>query len=118
VGEYEDPQRPGCSRTIEKNGPDYLITGTSSGVSGQKACSKAKAGKRWFMDGKVSSGPFGVSNTMSVDLPSKSGVASAKLKFNPEMGTQGGLVFPDGTEWHKSGPLVRESKPDWMHDAY
>ncbi|CAK0793572.1 unnamed protein product [Prorocentrum cordatum] len=113
VGEYEDgtdPGHPGCERTIEKNGADYLISGTSSSQRGQKICSKTNEVKRWYMDGKVESNVLGVGNTMAVDLPSKSGSKLAKLTFDPSLGNQGGLIFPDGTVWEKSGPLVRKTQ--------
>ena len=49
---------------------------------------------------------------MAVDLPSRTGTGLAKLKYDPNLGSQGGLLFPDGTVWEKSGPLVRKPQSD------
>lgn len=119
VGEYQDPKHPGCERTIEKNGPDYRISGTSSTERGQKACSKTKEVKRWFLDGSVDSSLPGVGNTMEVDLPFAPVAGLAKLRFDPDVGSQGGLIFPDGTVWEKAGPLVRKSQSvEWKGEQW
>lgn len=106
VGEYDDRAHPGCEREIRKIGGKYVISGTSSTIKGQKACNNPGAVQKWSLDGKVDSSLFGVGKEMSIDLSPKGGPTEMKVKFDSGLGSEGGLVFPDGTSWKKISGLA------------
>ena len=79
LGQYADPNHPGCERKIVAQGSGLIITGADEDK------------KAWKVKGKVEG------TTILVDFSPKGGPADVEAKF--VLGK--GIVFPDGNVWTK-----------------
>ena len=103
TGFYDDPNHPGCLRSVKVVGPKQRADGTRSripivevkgydGKEGEKMCtSRPQREELWSIEGKLLD-----KDTVALDFSSKGGPANVKGSWE-----EGGIVFPDGNKWQK-----------------
>lgn len=103
TGFYDDPNHPGCLRSLKVVGPKQRADGTRSripivevkgydGKEGEKMCtSRPQREDLWSIEGKLLD-----KDTVALDFSSKGGPANVKGSWE-----EGGIVFPDGNKWSK-----------------
>merc|ERR1719238_1220166 len=112
TGEYDDPNHPGCLRSVKvvgaKRGADGRVsrnpTAYVSGVDGlPKGTKSCGAGVQptladvWKTDGKVSED----GQTISIDFTAKTEGKVGLLVGKYDDFNGAGIVFPDGNKWTK-----------------
>lgn len=106
TGEYDDPNHPGCLRSIKvvggglgPDGRQQKVTALVKGVDGtgaKGACSDKPALKDvWSLNGKVSKNDDG-EDQLFVDFSPKGGPSNLLATYE-----NGGVKFPDGNKWQK-----------------
>ena len=103
TGFYDDPNHPGCLRSVKVVGPKLRADGTRSripivevkgydGKEGEKMCtSRPTRDDLWAIEGKLLD-----KDTVALDFSSKGGPAGVKGIWQED-----GIVFPDGNKWTK-----------------
>ena len=103
TGFYDDPNHPGCLRSVKVVGPKLRADGTRSripivevkgfdGKEGEKMCtSRPTREDLWSIEGKLLD-----KDTVALDFSSKGGPAGVKGVWEND-----GIVFPDGNKWTK-----------------
>merc|ERR1719201_2162520 len=110
TGEYDDPNHPGCLRSIKviggKVGTDGRVSKTTAVVKGvdgtgpKGACSeKPELKDVWSLDGRVSKNDEG-DDMLFVDFRPKGGPANLLGRWDT-LGGAPGVAFPDGNKWTK-----------------
>lgn len=108
TGEYDDPNHPGCLRSVKvvgaKLGPDgrrerqptAYVKGTDQ-KEGEKSCSGTpELTDVWSIQGKVAES----GDEIFIDFSSKGGPKNLVGKLDTFGGVEG-IVFPDGNKWTK-----------------
>ena len=122
TGEYDDPNHPGCLRSVKvvgaKIGPDgrkerrptAYIKGVDSLPKGTKGCLpgvQPTLADVWSLEGKVSEDGESISIDFSPKTNGRVGLLVGKLDdFNGQ-----GIAFPDGNKWTKVAAGTPERRP-------
>ena len=98
TGDFDDPQHPGCLRSVKVVGASMKPDGTRSRfngviVKGTDGTCKDRPERKdvWTLEGKLMS-----DSTIVVDFSPKGGPKSLEGKWD-----KNGIVFPDGNKWAK-----------------
>ena len=111
TGFYEDPQHPGCLRSVKVVGQPVRGDGTRSPFMGVEVrgtdgtCKERPARDAiWTVEGKLMD-----DNTIAVDFSPKGGPKNLAGKW-----VKDGIVFPDGNKWKKMPNGTPERLPKDM----
>ena len=92
TGFYDDPNHPGCLRSVKVIGPNIVEVKGYDGKEGEKMCtSRPQREDLWSIEGELLD-----KDTVALDFSSKGGPANVKGSWE-----EGGIVFPDGNKWSK-----------------
>lgn len=103
TGEYDDPNHPGCLRSVKVVGPPLRADGTRSaiplvevkgydGKDGESMCkARPTRDELWKVDGKLIA-----KDSVVLDFSVKGGPSNLKGQWDGS-----GIVFPDGNKWTK-----------------
>lgn len=112
TGEYDDPNHPGCLRSVKvvgpKLGPDgrkgrnpiAYVTGVDGLPAGTKSCSSGTQPELkdvWKLEGKVSED----GESLSIDFAPKTEGRVGLLVGKYDTFDGPGILFPDGNKWTK-----------------
>ena len=108
TGEYDDPNHPGCLRSVKVVGakltpagtrersPSALVKGTDN-KEGEKTCSGTPTLEEvWSLQGKVNE----EGDKIIIDFSPKGGPGRLVGTYDNFGGVEG-IVFPDGNKWTK-----------------
>jgi len=106
TGEYDDPQHPGCLRSVKivggSLGPDgrrQKIKAEIKGVDDACSAGRPQLSQLWSVTGTPGKTEDGV-DTLMIDFSSKGGPKNMLATFD-NFGGVPGIVFPDGNKWVK-----------------
>jgi len=114
TGEYDDPNHPGCLRSIKVVGGTMKTDGTRSKPSAlvkglDSGCADPKLADVWSLDGKLSKNEDG-DELIFIDFSPKGGPKNLQGKWD-SFGGIPGIVFPDGNKWTKVAGGTPERRP-------
>lgn len=120
TGEYDDPNHPGCLRSIKvvggglgPDGKQRKLTALVKGVDGKGAkgaCAERPELKDvWSLNGKVSKGDDG-EDLLFVDFSPKGGPSNLLGQYDTFGGVPG-VKFPDGNKWTKVAAGTPNRRP-------
>jgi len=114
TGEYDDPNHPGCLRSIKVIGGGIKADGTRGKpmavVKGiDDGCADPQLAKVWELEGKLSKNDDG-EDLIFIDFSPKDGPKNLMGKYDTFGGIPG-ITFPDGNKWTKVAAGTPSRRP-------